>query len=706
MKKGPGFFNYSVVSSELFLLVMSVVAFGFILQSAVPAVAYDGPFSGRGFSFTGSQSPTAVPNPPTVPKPPTPTPEKSGNVLDLFTTVYEGSAFGGHAMGALVGSFAWAGTVYLAVKFLAPMFGANARLTNALSAASAAGIGAGTLTYFLVQNGIIGTGGGTAFTGASGLQLFGYSATQVSFLIGVGVAAAVFVLLYKKEKKQVVELQCLPWEAPLGGTDCEKCNTDPLKPCSEYRCKSLGQACEIVNAGTVEERCVWVARNDVNSPTITPWTTVLTPKHHYAPLQTRPAARGTKIVSDETSNGCIKPFTPLQFGIITNEPSQCKIETTSNATFDAMNYYFGESNLFRYNHTQQLRLPSPESLNVEGLEVPTEGLYNFYVLCQDKNGNVNVDEFVFNFCVDKSPDTTPPLIESTSITSGSPVSFGTQTVPLTIYVNEPSQCKWSSQDKAYDLMENTMSCSTHVYEQNARQQYPCSTGLTGVRDRTPNDFYFRCKDQPLKNESERNTNQESYHFVLRGSQPLNILSVGPNATFTGSTDVVAVNLTVRTDDGSDEGKAICSFSSTGQEGSFIAMFQSNNYLHSQTLALTSGTYTYSFRCVDAGGNAASANTTFSVFTDRRVPQVTRVYRESDVLKLVTDEDAVCSYSLTSCNFVFTEGIEMIVLNSQQRFINAAPWKPQQSYYIKCRDLYGNEPAPNSCSLIARASNIF
>ena len=143
-----------------------------------------------------------------------------------------------------------------------------------------------------------------------------------------------------------------------------------------------------------------------------------------------------------TDKECIQPFTPLQFGVQLNEPAQCKIDIEGNKTFEEMGYYFGESNLYRYNHTETMRLPSPDSVNAEGIEVPNEGAYNFYVRCRDANGNVNEDEFVFNLCVDKSPDTTPPIIETTSIISGSAVQFGAQNISFTAYVNEPAQCKW------------------------------------------------------------------------------------------------------------------------------------------------------------------------------------------------------------------------------------------------------------------------
>lgn len=607
---------------------------------------------------------------------------------EQFTFMGATVASGGWAH--LLTGVTWAVAVAGAIQLIGPLLGADKTLTNALSVAAIAGI----MTYK-----------GLASLGSSGFNVLspGNFLLQNAGLIGVGVAAVVFVLLYKKESKKTVELQCLPWEAPLGGSDCERCNQDPLKPCSEYRCKSLGQACELVNKGSSEERCTWVAKGDVNSPVITPSTNLLTVNHRYTDVQGRPPSRGTRIV--RTDQTCIQPFTPLQFGVQLNEPAQCKIDIEGNKTFDEMSYYFGGSNLYRYNHSETFRLPSPDSVNAEGLEVPTEGNYNFYVRCRDANGNVNEDEFVFNLCVDKSPDTTPPIIEQTSINSGSPIQSGVQNVSLTTYVNEPAQCKWSFQDKAFDSMENAMSCSTHVYEQNAQQQYPCTTTLNGIQDRTENVFYFRCKDQPLKNDSSRNVNQESYRFTLRGSQPLAILSVSPNQTITGSTDSVRVNLTVTTDDGAEEGKALCYFSPSGREGEFIPMFSTNSFKHEQILNLGSGAYTYAFRCVDAGGNAASANVSFGVFVDRAAPRVTRAYKEGpDALKLITNEEAVCRYSPTSCNFVFDEGLPIQVLNPRDRRVHLVPWKPNEAYYVKCRDNYNNEPNPNACSIVVSATN--
>jgi hypothetical protein len=103
-----------------------------------------------------------------------------------------------------------------------------------------------------------------------------------------------------------------------------------------------------------------------------------------------------------------------------------------------------------------------------------------------------------------------------------------------------------------------------------------------------------------------------------------------------------------------------------------------------------------------GGNTAESKTTFSVFSDKEAPKVTRVYKEEGTgLKVVTNEDAECVYSLTSCNFVFDEGLKLIYSNPSVRTNSYVEWKPNTVYYIKCRDPYGNEPNPNECSVVAK-----
>lgn len=593
----------------------------------------------------------------------------------------------------------YAGVVYGVIQMAGSLFGLKKSLTNALSYAAVGGI----MTWKVLQS-----------LGPKGFGMAGQNSFLVknSPYIGIGVAILIFLLTYKTTKIKVVTFTCLPYQPPIGGANCEKCNNDPFRPCSEYRCRALGQACQLLNQGTGSEQCAWVNPKDVTSPTIVPWDAALSPSGlKYTPDNAiRPPHRGVKIVNTKASDGCLQAFTPLQFGITTNEPSQCKIDYGNyiNASFSTMQFFFGESSLYGYNHTQVMRLPGPDNESNTGSPLlRNDGTYSLFVRCQDANGNVNVDSYVFDFCVAKGPDTTPPLIEGTSLDQNAPIRFNSDTTPIQVYVNEPSQCKWSNKDKAYADMENNMTCSTETYQINSDLLYTCSGTLNQITNKVgntivANDYYFRCKDQPNAPEKDRNVNSQSYHLSLRGSEPLKILSVDPNGTISDSTTTTTVNLQVETSAGADDGKAACYFSTSTVSDSFVQMVETNANIHKQPLNLGSGNYRYNIRCIDAAGNVAESNTTFNVQIDKQAPIVTRVYKEDpDSLKIVTDETSTCTYSLSSCNFNSNEGL---VTTSQDNlhYISA---KPKTTYYVKCVDQYGNEPSPDSCSIVVNLNKL-
>ena len=598
---------------------------------------------------------------------------------------------------AIAQGLVWAGYAYSVVQLLGSLLGLSPGLTNAISYGAAAGLFAGKLAY-----GLLGKEGGLI----SGVNLPGglWGAT------GIGIVAGLIILelTYKEESKQIVTFECYPWEAPTGGASCEKCNSD-LYPCSEYRCKSLGQACQLLNAGTGQEKCAWVNPKDVNSPIIQADNYVLTSNHKYVPNNAiRPPDRGVKIVYNKATDGCVKAFTPLTFGILVNEPAQCKIDYNRTMKYDQMAYYFGNSNIYKYNHTQTLSLPSPDSINAEAPELKADGNYNLYVRCKDANGNENNDLFVFNFCVEKGPDVTAPKIEATSIANNMPFQYGLNETNLEVYVNEPAECRWDRLDMSYDNMNGTMACPTRVYEMNNLMLYKCTTKLIGLLDRQDNIFYFRCKDQPyLKGtdkENDRNANQEGYKFILKGTQPLTITDVKPNETIRGAGTLATLYLQLETDNGYNNGDAWCSYSLTTDEKDYIQMFETNSNKHRQRLDLPSGEYTYYFQCVDLGGNADYANTTFNVEIDTNPPAIVRVYKSGTSLKVITDEKSTCSYSNNEekkCNFLISEGTNMPYANSTE---HSAEWK-EKNYYVKCQDLGGRQPLPDECSITVKPYNV-
>ena len=552
--------------------------------------------------------------------------------------------------------------------------------------------------------------------GLTGGALFGAS---------LGVGAIVFILTYKKVEYETVFFTCQPWEAPIGGNDCELCN-DGIHPCSEYRCKSLGQACELVNPGTEKELCVWQNPRDVNSPAIQPLEDALTPNFKYVPIGIRPPNWGTEI--KPINSDCIPAFTPIKFGIETDKPAQCKIDflirggggdvDTEPLGYDEMEFFFGNNNLYDYNHTQLLSLPSPNTVNRIGelnvnegeeLEIRNDGRYSMYVRCRSANGFYNADPYAIEFCVEEGPDLTPPLIEETSIRNGEPVSYEIGKVPLSIFTNEPSNCKWSRDTPLqYQDMTNDFVCDNDLQDIRENMLYECRTELSGIKDREINQFYFRCEDQPWEEVANHNRMQEAYSFKLVGTEPLNIKegSVLPKdgEVISGSADPVSFQLGVETQNGYQEGASSCLYSPDNK--TYIKFFETGTHLHRQNQELSNGQYTYYYQCIDQGGNQAQTKTTFSVFVDQQAPRIVRILKEGNALKIATDENAICRYSSDEnvrCNFEVNEdeGTPFQYASSDNQREHLTDWRVDETYYIKCMDEGKKEPSNIDCSVIVQ-----
>lgn len=625
--------------------------------------------------------------------------DKSSKEYAKAASDAQGASGVGFSVSGIMQGAIWAGMVYGAINMIGGFFLDDDAKLNAFASASAAGVFAGKGVYSLIGKG--GVWSDSKLSQWAGDKIPG-GVKGLSAGTGIAVAALVFFATYEKTKTETVEFECNVWAPPEGGEHCDECNTQGL-PCSEYQCRSLGQACELVNKGTDNEMCVWINRKDVEYPTIQPWEEVLTTDYKYSPDSSiSPPDRGVKIIPLSGSNsGCVKAFTPLSFGVTTNEPAQCKLDYKRTETFEEMAYYFGGDNLFSYNHSQSMSLPGSANMKSENLTLKNNGNYELYIRCKDKNGNYNTANFVLRYCVDKGPDTTPPLIVTTDLLNNMPVAFNQSSAQVKVYVNEPAECKWSHLDKAYNEMENSMQCDSSVLEMNAQMLYECNTNLTGIKDREENLFYFRCKDQPSSSEEDRNTNTESYLFTIQGTQPLVLESVGPNNTIKDSTNTIKVTLTAKTSAGYKEGKAICYYKESSlSETNYVQFFNTNSHEHSQNLWLSEGTYNYDIKCQDLGGNTQERTIQFKVDSDNSAPNVVRAYNEANYLKIITNEEAECVYDTSNCNYPLEEGLLLSNegYNSTEHYTE---WNTNLIYYIKCKDSYDNQPSPDVCSIIAR-----
>lgn len=468
-----------------------------------------------------------------------------------------------------------------------------------------------------------------------------------------------------KTATKTVTVACEPWTAPTGGDDCSKCGDDaryqtsnyayPVT-CDEYRCKSLGTACELVNEGTLQSACIDVYPNDVTHPTITPWPEVL-PNGYTS----QPTPQGYLIQPD------VPAFTPLRFGIHTDEMAKCKLETNHTNSFDEMMSSFGTS-IYALDHNITLLLPGGSD-------------YTYYTRCQDKKGNSNIAEYTIQFRTQQEPDLQPPLIEGTNPVDGTFIAANANQTQFTLFLNEPADtCQWSTQDQDIATMpaQNVFLCDSLTPQPTTLVSYTCIGLLTGIQQNTDNTFYSRCRDLA------GNEQQQSTRVTLKGSLPLTISSAEPSGElFTSSPQLQVV-----TAGGAEQGKSKCTYQTGGY--SAVQFLSTDSATHTQPLQdLQSGSYTYTIQCADVAGNTASQSSTFTISVDTDAPTILNLYSDGAALYLSTDESATCSYSSTASSFSFDQGRIMGGAGSNKHTLSLQ----EKKYYIQCRDQFQNTFAP-------------
>ncbi len=607
----------------------------------------------------------------------------------------------GPLVGHLAEGFVWAVGAAAFVSLvgqLANIGGKDNIDVNAATVSVAGGILAGKLTYGVLQ----GIDGGF-WKGSKATPGNWWGSKGVATGVGVAIAWYLYTSQYEKEtvKLESVSFQCMSWQAPRGGEDCDLCNKGPV-PCSEYRCKSLGQGCEIENKGTAFEMCVYKGTREVNPPVIKPWDDKLTAGYAYTDVKLSPPGPGFKIKKTDSVDSCIPAFTPIEFGVITDKPAQCKIDVEYKDSFDSMATFMGGDNIYKYNHSEFLTLPKAKDIKNSSINLEMGNEMTLYLRCRDSWGNLNQAPYAVRFCVDSAPDATAPQIKATSIETESCVAADRNSTQVSFYTDEPAQCKWGFENQAYDSLPYNMSCTTQVYQVNSMMLYTCNTELTGVK-REGTDYYVKCEDRQNEPKNLRNSMAQPVVFRLKGSNPLKLKTVLPNGTIYGGVSPMRVDLRAETLFGCDDNRAVCFYSSSGLESSYVAFFDTDQTsgIHIQRLDLFAGTHTYFVKCVDAGGNVAISNTTFTLDIDTASPIVTRAYYEDDYLKLVTVRDSDCVYSADSCDFLFEEGILMPYAKSSTHIV---AWENDKIFYVKCRDEFRNEPI--DCSVVIQPKENF
>jgi len=159
---------------------------------------------------------------------------------------------------------------------------------------------------------------------------------------------------------------------------------------------------------------------------------------------------------------------------------------------------------------------------------------------------------------------------------------------------------------------------------------------------------------------------------------------------------------VVTESGSDNGESIC-FWKTRENGNKNQMKPYDKYSEDHTQILEprfEGTYINYIECEDKAGNIAKASATFNVEVDDTPPVVVRAFHKGSQLKIITNEIAECYYNqLNMCNpFNFENATSMTTALSKE---HTADWNPSKTYYIKCKDVWGN--TNDGCAIVVKPS---
>ncbi|UZE93983.1 MAG: hypothetical protein IB618_00185 [Candidatus Pacearchaeota archaeon] len=459
-------------------------------------------------------------------------------------------------------------------------------------------------------------------------------------LVGIVIAGIAALLYWLGYSKEFYYQQCNPSMPPLNGNDCHLCNEDSERPCSKYRCESLGAACSYNDTITVGGKTYQLADSECIA-TINdgapPWITEIEAFDMEGRSIFKRTGLGTMPTTININMGGqpIPDGTQLVIQINLNEKAFCMWDIESTANIGEMDFPY-QSSVLRDELRQQFLVK--------------QALPQYYVRCADVYGNANIAEYIFKFSTTTGPDLTPPVILGTDRDYNPYFGYSVTELPLSIYISEDAFCRWNpGQDTDYELMSQETECETDITPTG----WECETTLTGLQPDIANPFYIRCKDKS----PQENVMPSGYLLTLLPTPPLLITSIDPtDGSIIKGCEVSGVELEVTTAEGADNGIATCYWSNAdiGIEQGMTKFTETNTVIHRQNLsAMSQIVY---IKCHDSALNIANNRTSFTVIVDTFPPKITRLYKSGGSLILKTDENAVCAYhysagrKIHNCNF--------------------------------------------------------
>lgn len=533
-------------------------------------------------------------------------------------------------------------------------------------------------------------------------------------ICGIAILVAVIMLIYsaftgEDNEYYIVNFKCEAWEPPATGK-CEECNND-VRPCSEYKCRSLGNNCHYFVDNGEPGYCA--SLDDVWSALITPWNQTLTSGNKYSNV----TSFGFKIINEKNPGKSVDAWKSLTFGIITDKQAICKLDLNHSASFDSMQYTMlsdkdyttGKVDGMHHKITVSPHILIGESELDQGMTTPPikEGDNEYYIKCQNFAGQENEAPFVVQVKQNSGPDLTAAGVTRFSPAEKAYIAYGANSTQIWMYVTEPAECRYSIEyDQTYfNDMQNNFSCITNP-EQGFYGEWPCIAYLNDVTENT--NLFIKCKDQPELNETDlvvRNTNSISVKYPIEVCKTgLSIIDIDPSDTVILN-ETRQIDLEVTTSGCIEGGKAVCYYK-LPEYGSQYSMFlQTGNTIHKQPLTtLANGIHPLDIRCQDAAGNSVNLSTNITVLIDNDAPKITRAFVDSGNLVIKTNEEASCLFVKNNVSL----GCDFIFENTNSQYFTTHTIKINENggdiFYIKCADRFGNLPL-SGCTQILRLNDM-
>jgi hypothetical protein len=620
------------------------------------------------------------------------------SALSLFGTLSLTKSFAGFltGAGAKIGLGSFGGTVgwtmagaiagYFIGQLIGKSLGYPAGKTQALSYSLAAG---GAWLALTASSWTVTT---TTWTAGASSTVTSLSFCWVCLIVAVIIIIVTYVLTYRADRFHIISYQCDVWEPPLEG-DCNLCNDD-LRPCSEYRCRSLGSNCQYFNDNGEPGWCA--STEDFSSSSIKPWKEILSSNNSYTEISS------SHFNIEGLDKKEVDAWENLIFGIETSKPSQCRIDNVHTEKFEEMKYSFlsfKDNSCLGFNCASEnnqgiyhaIALSPYSSISETGGNTLAfaKGENRYFIRCKNYAGQVNEAEFSVDVIRADGRDYSPPVILSFNPQLNYFLKKDTNITEISFYINEPAECKFSSEVNVnYDNMNKSAFCFKNS-GQAVLGKWPCYFVLDDLKP-GQNKVYIQCKDQPdiiERTDNLRNVNTHSKEYLINVCESgLKIIKSLPQTDIVTGGDYAGASLIVHTEGCSANSSCFYRFSSNE---SFISFLNTYSNVHTQPFSsLLSGKNDIEIKCEDEYGNMDIINKTIAIYSDKEPPKITRFYMSDSKLFLFTDENARCFFSndkTKSCLFSYSNS--SLLEGTEKRHVLSVD--SHFNYYIKCEDVFGN-----------------